>query len=226
MNDSNKLLGAGWERLLNTEMNKDYFNKLSADLSQMRTDGVIVYPIREMIFNAFKLTPWDQVKGVILGQDPYHSPGVAMGLSFSVPRQVKIPPSLRNIYKELNSDLDCPIPIHGDLTSWADQGVLLLNAMLTVAHKLPGSHGKLGWQQFTDEVISQLSLRKKGLFFMLWGNFAMSKSRLIDDTKHLVLKAKHPSPLARGAFFGCKHFSRANEYLISHGRTTINWQIK
>ena len=162
---------------------------------------------------------------VILGQDPYHSPGQAMGLSFSVPRGVRTPPSLVNIYKELNTDLQIPLAVHGDLTTWAAQGVFLLNAMLTVEHKKPGSHKKIGWQDFTDAVIQTLSAKRDKLIFMLWGNFAKEKSTLIDDNKHLVLEAAHPSPLARGAYFGSQHFSKANAYLKTHGMTEIDWRL-
>ena len=161
----------------------------------------------------------------MLGQDPYHGPGQAMGLSFSVPRGVRVPPSLKNIYKEMATDVGTTAPRHGDLTSWAEQGVLLLNAMLTVEHKKAGSHRKIGWQQFTDKVIKTLSDRRDGLVFMLWGNFARSKKDLIDTGKHLVLEAAHPSPLARDAYMGSKHFSQANAYLQQHGLAPIDWQL-
>lgn len=213
----------GWNEILNTEFQKDYFKSLTHFLSSEREKGKEIYPKESLIFNAFQLTPWDEVKLVILGQDPYHNPGQAMGLSFSVPKEFKIPPSLKNIFKELESDLEIATPIHGDLTSWAQQGILLLNAMLTVEHKSPGSHKKIGWQTFTNHVISSLSAQKEGLVFLLWGNFARSKSTLIDSTKHLILEAAHPSPLARGAFFGSKHFSQTNVYLKERGIEEINW---
>jgi uracil-DNA glycosylase len=185
-----------------------------------------VYPAGGLIFNAFDTTPFQDVKVVILGQDPYHNPGEAMGLSFSVPQGIKTPPSLQNIYKEINADLALSIPTHGDLTSWAEQGVFLLNAILTVEKNLPASHQKIGWQFFTDAIIKKLSTERAGIVFMLWGNFAKKKKELIDTSKHLVLEAAHPSPLAGGAFFGCKHFSQANDYLKKNGAKTIDWSIK
>jgi len=215
----------GWKKVLNEEFGKPYFQNIKSTLLETKADNKIFYPPGSLIFNAFDLTPWDNVKVVILGQDPYHNPGEAMGLSFSVPRGVRVPPSLRNIYKELNTDLGHPVPLHGDLTTWAAQGVLLLNAMLTVEHKSAGSHRKIGWQLFTDEVITKLSILKTGLVFMLWGNFAKSKSELIDQSKHLILQAAHPSPLARGACFGSKHFSQANNYLSNQGQSPIDWKL-
>jgi uracil-DNA glycosylase len=178
-----------------------------------------------LIFNAFEQTPFAAVKVVILGQDPYHNPGEAMGLSFSVPRGIRIPPSLLNIYKELQTDLGIPVANHGDLSQWAKQGVLLLNAMLTVRAGQPASHQQIGWQDFTDAVIRKLSDEREGLIFMLWGNFAKTKKALIDTQKHHVLEAAHPSPLAKGAFFGCKHFSKANVLLEQSGQSGIDWRV-
>ena len=185
-----------------------------------------MYPPGKLLFNAFNTTGFDQVKVVILGQDPYHNPGEAMGLCFSVPKEIRIPPSLRNIYKEINQDTNDPIPNHGDLTSWAEQGVFLLNAILTVSKKKPASHSRIGWHLFTDEVISILSKNREHLVFMLWGNFAKSKSILIDENKHLVLKSAHPSPLAGGKFFNNHHFSKANNYLCENNLDPINWKIE
>lgn len=177
------------------------------------------------VFNAFKLTPFENVRVVILGQDPYHGPNQAHGLSFSVNYGVKIPPSLANIYKELKSDIGFSIPSHGNLTTWANQGVLLLNATLTVRAGEPASHQKQGWEVFTDAVIKKISDEKEHCVFLLWGNFAKSKTNLIDLERHLVLTAPHPSPLAGGAFFGCKHFSKTNEYLKSKKLSEINWTV-
>jgi uracil-DNA glycosylase len=162
---------------------------------------------------------------LILGQDPYHNPNEAMGLSFSVPKTVRVPPSLKNIYKELQTDVNIATPTHGDLTSWAKQGVFLLNAMLTVEAGKAGSHQSIGWQHFTDAVISTVSAQKENVVFMLWGNFAKKKKDLIDASKHLILEAAHPSPLAGGAFFGCQHFSKANEYLTEKGNNPIDWNV-
>lgn len=216
---------ASWKEALKEEFSKEYFLKMADFLKKEKAAGKEIYPPRPLIFNAFNTLPFDKVKVVILGQDPYHNPGEAMGLSFSVPNGKRVPPSLKNIYKELYEDLNISPPQHGDLTEWAKQGVFLLNAMLTVEHKKAGSHKKIGWQNFTDAVIQKLSSEGEGLVFMLWGNFAKSKAQLIDDTKHLVLKAAHPSPLARGAFFGSKNFSKANNYLKQKGKTPIDWQL-
>nr|MBP9078270.1 uracil-DNA glycosylase [Haliscomenobacter sp.] len=171
-------------------------------------------------------TPFDRVKVVVLGQDPYHNPGEAMGLCFSVPKGIRIPPSLQNIYKELQNDAGVSIPSHGDLSRWAENGVFLLNAMLTVEKNKPGSHQSIGWQLFTDRVIQLLSEKRQGLVFLLWGNFARKKAGLIDASRHLILEAAHPSPLAKGAFFGCKHFSKANAYLQSQGKSPVDWQLE
>ena len=216
---------ASWYALLQEEFTKPYFAELKRFLVSEMNGGKTIYPPGKLIFNAFNTTPVEQVKVVILGQDPYHNPGEAMGLSFSVPPGKRVPPSLLNIYKEIKRDLDIDAPGHGDLTGWAKQGVFLLNAMLTVEHKKAGSHKKIGWQQFTDAVIAKLSETREGLIFMLWGNFARSKKAQIDEMKHYVLEAKHPSPLAGNAFQGCGHFSRANELLLGQGKEPIKWQL-
>ena len=213
-----------WLKALNEEFRKEYFVKLKAFLVEERKKSQ-VFPPGSLIFNAFNLTPLDEVKVVILGQDPYHGPGQAHGLSFSVSNGVKAPPSLVNIFKEINTDLGIPIAQSGNLTDWAKQGVLLLNATLTVRENQAGSHQKKGWEQFTDEVIKKLSEQKSGLVFLLWGNYAKNKTELIDAGKHLILTAPHPSPLARGGFFNCKHFSKTNEYLKSKSQTPIDWRI-
>ena len=224
VNSSNVQIHASWKSELKEEFEKPYFVEIKEYLLREKREKVI-YPPGSLIFNAFNLTPFDRVKVVILGQDPYHGPGEAMGLSFSVPSGVRIPPSLNTIFKELNTDCDIPIPKHGDLSYWATQGVLLLNAMLTVEHKKPGSHKNIGWQQFTDNVIAKLSQNRSGLVFLLWGNFAKNKGSMIDRNKHLVLEAAHPSPLAGGAFFGCRHFSKTNAYITHQGLEAIDWRI-
>lgn len=212
-----------WKKALMDEFSKDYFKVLSDKVTASYSNSV-VYPPKEHVFNAFKLCPYDQVKVVILGQDPYHGTGQAHGLSFSVPQTEKIPPSLRNIYKEINSDTSTPMSQFGNLEHWATQGVLLLNSILTVESEKPGSHKDFGWEQFTDAVIKKLSNDKTHLVFLLWGSYAHKKSNLIDETKHLILKAPHPSPLsAHRGFFGSKHFSTTNEYLIRHGQSPIAW---
>lgn len=214
-----------WKNLLKEEFDKPYFEKLSADIRQLIGDGKTIYPKGSQIFNAFNLTPPQNVKVVILGQDPYHNPGEAMGLCFSVPKGIRVPPSLKNIYKEMKDDVGIDGPLHGDLTPWAEQGVLLLNSVLTVEHNKPASHQSLGWQTFTDKVISLISETQDCVVFLLWGNYARSKSPLIDLNKHLVIAAPHPSPLARGAFFGHKPFSNTNKYLKDNGLTEIDWKI-
>lgn len=211
--------------MLNDQFEQPYFAAIRSFLVQAKNDGKTIFPPGPLIFNAFQQTPFDRVKVVILGQDPYHNPGEAMGLSFSVPKGVRIPPSLQNIYKEINRDLGLPIPNHGDLTHWARQGVLLLNAMLTVEAGKAGSHQHIGWQTFTDAVIRRLSEQRKGLVFMLWGRFAQGKKSLIDPSVHLILEAAHPSPLAGGAFSGCAHFSKANAYLVEQGVAPMDWQV-
>lgn len=214
-----------WKEALQSEFDKPYFAELVRYLHEQKRGGHTIYPPGSQIFKAFELTPVDEVKVVILGQDPYHGPGQAMGLSFSVPDGITAPPSLRNIFKEVESDLGVRMSGKPNLENWAKQGVLLLNAILTVRAGEPASHSAIGWQQFTDSVIKYLSDNRQGIVFMLWGAFARSKSELIDNNRHLVLEAAHPSPLARGAFFGCRHFSRANEYLMSLGKEPIDWRL-
>ena len=215
---------SGWKEALREEFLSEYFAKIKENLLAAKARE-IVYPPGNLIFNAFNLTPFERVRAVILGQDPYHGAHQAMGLSFSVPRGVRIPPSLVNIYKEIKSDLGISEPASGDLSYWAKQGVLLLNASLSVGANRANSHSGFGWQIFTDAVIKILSARRQSLVFMLWGNFAKAKSTLIDAQRHLILTAAHPSPLAGGAFFGCKHFSRCNEYLRAHGLGEIDWDL-
>ncbi len=222
---SNVQIEESWKQVLIEEFEKDYFKSMAEFLRAEKQSGKKIYPPGQLIFNAFNITPFEKVKVVILGQDPYHNPGEAMGLSFSVPRGVRTPPSLVNIYKELYNDLEIPLAVHGDLTFWAEQGVFLLNAMLTVEHKKAGSHRKSGWQNFTDAVIRKLSEERENLVFMLWGNFAKQKKELIDGNKHLILEAAHPSPLARGAYFGSRHFSKANYYLEQNNISPINWRL-
>ena len=214
----------GWKEALREEFLSEYFAKIKENLLAAKARE-IVYPPGNLIFNAFNLTPFERVRAVILGQDPYHGAHQAMGLSFSVPRGVRIPPSLVNIYKEIKSDLGISEPASGDLSYWAKQGVLLLNASLSVGANRANSHSGFGWQIFTDAVIKILSARRQSLVFMLWGNFAKAKSALIDAQRHLILTAAHPSPLAGGAFFGCRHFSRCNEYLRAHGLGEIDWDL-
>ncbi len=215
---------SGWKEALREEFLSEYFAKIKENLLAAKARE-IVYPPGNLIFNAFNLTPFERVRAVILGQDPYHGAHQAMGLSFSVPHGVRIPPSLVNIYKEIKSDLGISEPASGDLSYWAKQGVLLLNASLSVGANRANSHSGFGWQIFTDAVIKILSARRQNLVFMLWGNFAKAKSALIDAQRHLILTAAHPSPLAGGAFFGCRHFSRCNEYLRAHGLGEIDWDL-
>jgi uracil-DNA glycosylase len=212
-----------WKNLFKDEFEKEYFFKLTSLIIHDLNEGITIYPKGQDIFNAFNLTPFDQVKVVVLGQDPYHGPGQAHGLSFSVPEGKTFPPSLINIFKELKDDLGIEYPISGNLERWAKQGVFLLNAILTVRAGQAASHSKIGWNIFTDQVIKKISENKEGVVFLLWGNFAKSKKDLIDLSKHHVLEAAHPSPLARGAFFGCKHFSATNNILLSKGKDPINW---
>lgn len=214
-----------WKEVLHSEFDKPYFSAISSRLHSEINAGNTIYPPGKKIFNAFELTPFNKVKVVILGQDPYHGPGQAEGLSFSVPQGIKPPPSLLNIYKELSSDLGVPINKDGSLIAWAKQGVFLLNAILTVRSSEATSHSDIGWQTFTDAVIKALSDGRDGIIFLLWGNYARSKKALIDCNRHYVLEAAHPSPLARGAFFGCKHFSKTNEILISNGQEPIDWTL-
>ena len=216
---------ASWKEALKDEFEQPYFQAIATFLKNEKAAGKVIFPPGPQIFNAFDSTKFQSVKVVVLGQDPYHNPGEAMGLCFSVPKGVRIPPSLLNIYKELAADVGTTIPDHGDLSKWASQGVFLLNAMLTVEKNQAASHQKIGWQNFTDAVIRTLSEKREHLVFLLWGNFAKKKSELIDPNKHLILEAAHPSPLAGGAFFGCRHFSKTNEYLAANGKEPIDWQI-
>ena len=214
-----------WKEILHEEFNKDYFVELKKFLVEEKKSHVI-YPPGQKIFNAFNQTPFDLVKIVIIGQDPYHGAGQAHGLCFSVPFGIKPPPSLVNIFKEIQSDLGLPIPNHGNLEYWAMQGVLLINATLTVRANHAGSHQGKGWEVFTDKVISHLSEQREGLIFMLWGRFAQDKAALIDRQKHYVLEAPHPSPFsARTGFFGCRHFSKSNEILDKLGKGQIDWSV-
>lgn len=216
-----------WKGVLDGEFDKGYMMQLREFLKSEQAKGRIIYPPNKLIFNAFNHTPFNNVKIVVIGQDPYHGVNQAHGLSFSVQKGITVPPSLQNIFKELQTDIPAfRLPDHGDLTSWADQGVLLLNATLTVEAAKPGSHQKKGWEKFTDRVISELSARRSGLVFLLWGRYAQTKGELIDNDKHYILKAAHPSPFsAYSGFFGCKHFSKANEYLNKNGQKEIDWQI-
>lgn len=214
-----------WAEILRNEFEKDYFKSIASYLKQEIVSGITIYPKGSFIFKAFDTTPFDKVKVVILGQDPYHGEGQAHGLSFSVPFGVAQPPSLQNIFKELRDDLGIPLPDSGNLERWANGGVFLLNSILTVRAGVPASHSKIGWSQFTDVVIRELSTRRDGIVFMLWGNYARGKRDLIDQQKHLILEAAHPSPLARGAFFGCRHFSKANDYLVKRGDNPVDWRL-
>ncbi len=214
-----------WKEVLKDEFGKPYFEQLVSTLHREKAAGATIYPPGSKIFKAFELCPLSSLKVVILGQDPYHGPGQAMGLSFSVPDGVPAPPSLKNIFKEIQDDLGITMSGRPNLEDWARQGVLLLNASLTVRAGEPTSHAGIGWQTFTDAVIRTINERCEGVVFMLWGNYARSKAPLIDRSRHHVLEAAHPSPLARGAFFGCRHFSRANAILVSEGRAPINWQL-
>lgn len=213
-----------WKKLLHDEFEKPYFQALT-DAVRLEYAHHTCYPPGRLIFNAFNLCPFDEVKAVIIGQDPYHEPGQAHGLSFSVQDGMPFPPSLQNIFKEIVADLGLPIPMSGNLERWARQGVLLLNATLTVRAHEANSHAHLGWQQFTDEVIRLLAARREGLVFLLWGGNARSKQKMIDSCRHLVLQSVHPSPLSanRGGWFGNHHFSRCNEYLRQQGKTPIAW---
>ncbi|MFN8289702.1 MAG: uracil-DNA glycosylase [Chitinophagaceae bacterium] len=215
-----------WKKVLQEEFSKPYFEQIVSHIRTEKAQGKIIYPPGPAIFNAFDTTPFDNVKVVILGQDPYHGPGQAHGLCFSVQNGVPPPPSLQNMFKELHEDIGFHIPAHGNLTSWARQGVFLLNASLTVRAGEPMSHSKIGWAPFTDTVIKKISEGKEHVVFMLWGKFAQEKRTLIDESKHLVLRAAHPSPLsAHAGFFGCRHFSKANEYLVSKGIEPVDWSL-
>lgn len=214
-----------WKEILKDEFLAPYFATLKAKYLFEKSQGKILYPPANLIFNAFNLTPFSKLKVVILGQDPYHNEGEAMGLSFSVPKGKKIPPSLKNIYKELEDDLGIPQSTNGDLTKWAKQGVLLLNAILSVEKNKPTSHKDFGWQNFTDGVIKAISKNANVIIFLLWGNFAKSKRALIDTNKHFILEAAHPSPLARSGFSGCRHFSKTNAILTQLYKETIDWNL-
>lgn len=219
-------INESWETELSEAFNQPYFEELENFLAQERKKGEIIYPPDQQIFSAFDITPFHQLKVVILGQDPYHGLGQAHGLAFSVAGSQKLPPSLRNIFKELNADLMVKIPGHGNLSKWAKQGVLLLNTTLTVRAASAGSHQKKGWENFTNAVIKHISTRCKNVVFILWGKHAGNKETLIDSSKHYILKAAHPSPLsAYNGFFGSKPFSKTNEYLKRIGKTPIDWNI-
>ncbi|BFM20305.1 uracil-DNA glycosylase [Gilvimarinus japonicus] len=219
-------LESGWLAELGDEFDQPYMRQLKTFLKAEKQAGKVIYPPSGEMFNAFNSTPFAQVKVVILGQDPYHGPGQAHGLSFSVPSGVRIPPSLQNIFKEIERDLGIPRPNHGNLQAWAEQGVLLLNATLSVEQANAGSHQKRGWEQFTDHAIEALNRDREGLVFLLWGSYAQKKGRLIDTNKHLVLKSVHPSPLsAHRGFLGCGHFSQVNEYLQAKGQAPIDWAL-
>ena len=224
--ETNKvMIHQSWKDVLKDEFSATYFIKMKEYLVQEKKQFA-VFPPGNLIFSAFNHTPFDKVKVVIIGQDPYHGPGQANGLCFSVSDEVKKPPSLVNIFKELQSDLGIPVAQSGNLEPWAGQGVLLLNTTLTVRANHPGSHQKKGWEQFTDVVIKKISDHKKGVVFILWGKFAQTKEELINPDKHFILKAAHPSPLARGAFFGCRHFSKTNKLLEHNLIPAIDWRIE
>ena len=216
-----------WKALLNSEFSKPYFQQLSTFLKTEKALHKTIYPSGPLIFNAFNATPFDKVSVVIIGQDPYHVPHQAHGLSFSVQTGIKPPPSLKNIFKEMEKDIGIQMPEqYGNLTKWAEQGVLLLNAALTVRAGEPFSHAKYGWAEFTDTVIKKISDKKQGIIFLLWGKFAQEKQSLIDPNKHHILIAAHPSPFsAEKGFFGCKHFSKTNELLMKAGKAPIDWKL-
>jgi uracil-DNA glycosylase len=217
---------ASWKEILKPEFEKPYFQQIPLHLKTEKSQSKTIYPPGSLIFNAFNTTPFEKVKVVIIGQDPYHGPNQAHGLCFSVQHGVPPPPSLINIFKELQNDIGMPIPQHGNLTRWAEQGVFLLNASLTVRAGEPMSHSKIGWANFTDSVIRKISDQKEHVVFLLWGKFAQDKRALIDETKHAVFLAAHPSPLsAFNGFFGCRHFSKANAYLVSKGIDPVDWSL-
>ncbi len=219
-------LERSWKERLEAEFRAHYMQQLSAFLRQRKRAGARIFPPGRLIFNALDSTPFEQVRVVILGQDPYHGPAQAHGLCFSVPAGVPIPPSLRNIYRELSEDLGIPSPAHGCLQAWAQRGVLLLNAVLTVEAGQAGAHQGQGWERFTDAVVERLAVERDGLVFMLWGSYAQKKGARIDADRHLVLRAPHPSPLsAHRGFFGCGHFSRANEYWRAQGQAPVDWLL-
>jgi uracil-DNA glycosylase len=219
-------LHSSWHAVIGDELQKPYMETLREFLKQEKVAGKIIYPPGPFIFNAFNHTPFEKVKVVIIGQDPYHGPNQAHGLSFSVPKGVDLPPSLQNIYKEIAADLNIKMSRNGDLTPWADQGVLLLNATLTVEQAKAGSHQNKGWEQFTDAAIAALNQHREGLVFVLWGSYAQKKGAFINDKKHLVMKSVHPSPLsAHRGFFGNHQFSMINQYLVKNGQSPIDWQL-
>ena len=219
-------IDVSWKKILKDEFSKPWFEQIVLHIKTEKSQGKIIYPPGSLIFNAFNTTPFEKVKVVILGQDPYHGHGQAHGLCFSVQNGVPPPPSLVNIFKELQEDIGIPIPDHGNLTHWAEQGVFLLNASLTVRAAEPMSHSKIGWAQFTDQVIKKISSEKEHVVFILWGKFAQEKKLLIDESKHCILKSAHPSPLsAHAGFFGCKHFSKTNVYLMNKGIDPIDWKL-
>jgi len=224
--DTEIKLHPSWLAVLNGEFEQPYMKALKQFLKTEKQQGKVIFPPGELIFNAFNSIPFDAVKVVILGQDPYHGPNQAHGLCFSVLPGIRFPPSLLNIFKEIHQDLAIPMPEHGCLQSWADQGVLLLNATLTVEQNRAGSHQGRGWEQFTDHAIQSLNEQRDGLVFLLWGSYAQKKGQFIDNKKHLVLKAPHPSPLsAHRGFFGTRHFSSANDYLVQQGLAPIDWNL-
>ncbi len=215
-----------WQAVIGEELEKPYMQALRNFLREEKAAGKTIYPPSPLIFNAFNHTPFEQVRVVIIGQDPYHGPNQAHGLSFSVPVGVDLPPSLQNIFKEISTDLGVKMSRNGDLSPWAEQGVLLLNATLTVEQAQAGSHQNKGWEQFTDAAIAALNKHREGLVFVLWGSYAQKKGAFIDENKHLILKSVHPSPLsAHRGFFGNHQFSSINTYLKSQGQTPINWQL-
>lgn len=218
-----------WYKVLQPEFGKSYFASLTAHIKTRKQQGIIIYPPGSLLFNAFNSCPLHKVKVVILGQDPYHGPGEAHGLCFSVPEGIKIPPSLRNIFKELHTDLGLSIPANGNLQAWSEQGVFLLNAILTVEHKLPASHKDIGWEQFTDAVIKAISETRDHVVFILWGAFARSKKTLIDANKHLILEAPHPAAEVyaggKAGFFGSKPFSKTNDFLKAMELSEVNWSL-
>lgn len=219
-------LGAAWKTFLEPEFEQDYMQALRKFLKQRLDAGAVIYPPAKDRFNAFSYTPFEQVKVVILGQDPYHGPGQAHGLCFSVRPGVTPPPSLKNIFRELESDLGISSPGHGNLESWARQGVFLLNSVLTVEQGKPGAHQGKGWERFTDKAVELLNARCDNIVFMLWGSYALKKGSIVDRSRHLVMEATHPSPLsAHRGFLGCRHFSRANAYLKQHHQAPIDWKL-
>lgn len=226
MSDRPVQLAEDWKQALGDEFEQPYMQQLRAFLVAEKAAGKVVYPPGPLIFNALNSTPLSKVKVVIIGQDPYHGPNQAHGLSFSVQPGVRTPPSLQNIFKEIQRDLGYPIPGHGSLQSWAEQGVLLLNAVLTVTQAQAGAHANRGWERFTSRIIELLNEQREHLVFMLWGNYAQKKGQQIDVSRHCVLKSVHPSPLsAHRGFIGCGHFSAANDYLLEHGREPIDWRL-